>query len=105
VDGDAVRRKADVRMVRPSVLRELKLAVAAVLSAAIVAAAVSRANAQAGPSQADLRQACGADVRSLCAGIFPGGGRIKQCMIDKFDQLSDGCKAALKNKQAQSTGK
>jgi hypothetical protein len=36
---------------------------------------------------------------------MPGGGRIKQCMIDKFDQLSDGCKAALKDKQAQSTGK
>jgi len=26
-------------------------------------------------------------------------------MIEKFDQLSDGCKAALKDKQAQSTGK
>jgi hypothetical protein len=92
-------------MVRPTVLRELKLAVAAVLAAAIAATAVSRANAQTGPSRADLRQACGADVRSLCPGIMPGGGRIKQCMIDKFDQLSDGCKAALKDKQAQLTGK
>jgi hypothetical protein len=47
-----------------------------------------------------VRQACGSDVRSLCSGIMPGGGRIKQCMIDKFDQLSDGCKAALKDRQA-----
>jgi hypothetical protein len=92
-------------MVRPATLRELRLAIAAVLAAAIAAGAASRANAQAGPSRADLRQACGADVRAVCSGITPGGGRIKQCMIEKFDQLSDGCKAALKDKQAQSTGK
>jgi hypothetical protein len=92
-------------MVRAAGLRELRLAVAAGLAAAIAASAVSRANAETNPSRGDLRQACGADVRSLCAGIMPGGGRIKQCMIDKFDQLSDGCKAALKDKQAQSTGK
>jgi hypothetical protein len=91
-------------MVRSAVLRELKLAIAAMFAAAAVATAASRANAQAGPSQA-LRQACGTDVRALCAGIMPGGGRIKQCMIEKSDQLSDGCKAALKDKQAQSTGK
>jgi len=92
-------------MVRPAILREFKLAIAAVLAATIAATAVSRANAGASPPQANLRQACGSDVRSLCSGIMPGGGRIKQCMIDKFDQLSDGCKAALKDKQAQSTGK
>jgi len=92
-------------MVRPAILRELKLAVAALLAAAIAASAASRANAQANPSQTELRQACGTDVRSLCSGIMPGGGRIKQCMIEKFDQLSDGCKAALKDKRAQSTGK
>ena len=105
MDGDAVWRTAGVHVVRPATLRELKRAIAAVLSAAILATAASRANAQAGPSRADLRQTCGADVRSLCSGIMPGGGRIKQCMVDKFDQLSDGCKAALKDKQAQSTAK
>jgi hypothetical protein len=92
-------------MVRPAILRKLKLAIAALLAATIAATAVSRANAEGSPAQANLRQACGRDVRSLCSGIMPGGGRIKQCMIDKFDQLSDGCKAALKDKQAQSTGK
>ena len=92
-------------MVRPATLRELRLAIAAVLAAAIVASAASRANAQAGPSRADLRRACSVDVRAVCSGIAPGGGRIKQCLVEKFDQLSDGCKAALKDKQAQSTGK
>jgi hypothetical protein len=65
------------------------------------AASVSAARAQDGA----LRQACGADVRSVCAGVMPGGGRIKQCMMEKFDKLSDGCKAALKDKQAQSGAK
>jgi hypothetical protein len=82
-------------MVRISVLREFRLAVAAMLAATIGSAA---ANAQQGP----LRQVCGADVRSVCSGIMPGGGRIKQCMIDNFDRLSDGCKTALKSTQAQS---
>jgi hypothetical protein len=44
---------------------------------------------------ASLRAACGSDVRTVCAGVMPGGGRIKQCMIDKHDQLSKACKDAL----------
>jgi hypothetical protein len=27
-----------------------------------------------------LRSACGADVRSICGGVQPGGGRIVQCL-------------------------
>jgi hypothetical protein len=73
----------------------LRLTAVAVLAMTIGSAA---ANAQDG----GLRQACGADVRSVCSGIMPGGGRIKQCMIDNFDKLSDGCKTALKNKQTPS---
>ncbi|HVX78621.1 MAG TPA: hypothetical protein VHB49_21020 [Bradyrhizobium sp.] len=88
-------------MVRPATLRELRLAVAGILAVSIAAA--SSAPAQAG--RGELRQACGADVRSLCSGIFPGGGRIKKCMTEKFDQLSDGCKNALKQAQAQPNGK
>ncbi|MGJ4948184.1 hypothetical protein [Bradyrhizobium sp. HKCCYLS20291] len=52
-----------------------------------------------------VRQACGSEVRTLCAGIMPGGGRIKQCMIEKFDKLSDGCRNALKDAKAQQGGK
>ena len=85
-------------------MRELRLAVAAVLAATIAASAASPATAQ-DASRKQVRQACTDDVRALCAGIFPGGGRIKQCMIEKFDQLSDGCKRAFKEVQAQSNGK
>ena len=44
---------------------------------------------------ASLRTACAGDVRSVCAGVMPGGGRIKQCMMDKREQLSKACKDAL----------
>jgi hypothetical protein len=46
-----------------------------------------------------VRQACSSDFHTVCSGVTPGGGRIKQCMVDNFDKLSDGCKAAMKAKQ------
>lgn len=46
-------------------------------------------------AEADVRAACTADVKALCAGISPGGGRIRQCMAQKFDQLSPGCRTAI----------
>ncbi|CCD95574.1 conserved exported hypothetical protein [Bradyrhizobium sp. ORS 375] len=61
-------------------------------------------SAQAQDTKA-VRQACGDEVRTLCAGIMPGGGRIKQCMIEKLDKLSDGCRSALKEAKAQQSGK
>jgi hypothetical protein len=42
-----------------------------------------------------VRSACAADVRALCSGVTPGGGRILQCMREKKDQLTEGCKGAL----------
>jgi hypothetical protein len=42
-----------------------------------------------------LRSACGADVRALCAGVPPGGGRIMQCISDRAADLSPACKEVL----------
>lgn len=39
--------------------------------------------------------ACRGDVRRLCPGIQPGGGRIIGCISAKRDQLSPGCASAL----------
>jgi hypothetical protein len=44
---------------------------------------------------ASVRTACAGDVRTICAGVMPGGGRIRQCMIEKREQLSSACKDAL----------
>ena len=35
-----------------------------------------------------LRSACGGDVRTLCAGVPPGGGRIMECLATQAASLS-----------------
>ena len=42
-----------------------------------------------------VRSACGADIRSLCAGVAPGGGRIIQCISNRAASLSPACKDVL----------
>ena len=42
-----------------------------------------------------VKTACAADVKALCAGIEPGGGRLIACMRQNPEQLSDGCKSAI----------
>ena len=42
-----------------------------------------------------LRSACGADGRSICGGVQPGGGRIVQCLATNAAQLSPACKDVL----------
>lgn len=49
-----------------------------------------------------VRAACTADIRSLCAGVLPGGGRVVRCMRDKRDSLSEGCRDALAAARQQS---
>jgi hypothetical protein len=42
-----------------------------------------------------LRSACGGDVRSLCGGVAPGGGRIVRCLATNAASLSPACKDVL----------
>lgn len=81
-------------------VRDVTLAAsaAAVLMMAF-SALVPPAAAQTMPPEA-LRQACGGDVRKLCAGVKPGEGRIVQCLAAKPDQVSPACKSALQQAQA-----
>ena len=44
-----------------------------------------------------LRSACGGDVRTLCAGVPAGGGRIMQCLASQAAALSPACKDVLAN--------
>ena len=48
-----------------------------------------------------LRSACGADVRSICGGVAPGGGRIVQCLVTNAASLSPACKQVLGQFAAQ----
>ena len=42
-----------------------------------------------------VRSACSADIRTLCAGVAPGGGRIIQCISSNAASLSPACKDVL----------
>ena len=42
-----------------------------------------------------VRSACGGDIRTLCAGIAPGGGRIVQCIASNAASVSPACKDVL----------
>jgi hypothetical protein len=42
-----------------------------------------------------LRSACGTDVRALCAGVPPGGGRIVECLASQAASLSPACHDVL----------
>ena len=72
-----------------------------VLAVLAVIATASVATAQRIPQ--DLERACRADYQRLCRGIFPGGGRILQCLRDKAAQVSDPCKAALAKAEREGT--
>jgi len=48
-----------------------------------------------------MRSACGADVRTLCAGVDPGGGRILQCLVSNASSLSPDCRSVLGQFAAQ----
>jgi hypothetical protein len=48
-----------------------------------------------------LRSACGGDVRALCGGVAPGGGRIVQCLATQAASLSPACKEVLGQFAAQ----
>jgi hypothetical protein len=42
-----------------------------------------------------LRSACGGDVRALCGGVPPGGGRIIGCLAEQAAALSPSCRDVL----------
>ena len=48
-----------------------------------------------------LRSACGGDVRAICGGVQPGGGRIVQCLATNAASLSPACQDVLSQFRAQ----
>ncbi len=73
-----------------------------VLSLGLVASlmTIGLAQAQDGGMEA-LRSYCGPDVKRLCPGIKPGGGRIMQCLKSNKMGLTVGCAKALQALKAK----
>jgi len=80
-----------------SLIRDIVIAllVTAGLVALISAVAAPPAAAQEASTFRMLRQACAEDVHKLCPGIAPGGGRLKKCLAEKSEQVSEACSRAM----------
>ena len=63
--------------------------------------AMSAFAADAPPPASPVGTACKQDIQALCKDIQPGGGRVKECMKAHKDQLSPGCKAAIKESRRE----
>jgi hypothetical protein len=71
------------------------------LAVTIVLVGVLLAQAAAQDRTSLLRTACLADYQRLCSSVTPGGGRIKQCMLDHTNELSSDCRSVLLSKVDQ----
>ncbi|HEY5101233.1 MAG TPA: cysteine rich repeat-containing protein [Steroidobacteraceae bacterium] len=64
--------------------------------------AMSAFAADAPPPPANsVAAACKQDIHALCKDIQPGEGRVKECMKAHRDQLSPGCKSAIKESRRE----
>ena len=52
-------------------------------------------SATSGMAQSAAMKACAGDVKSLCAGVQPGDGRMKACIRSHFSDVSAPCQAVL----------
>ena len=49
----------------------------------------------------EVDQACEDDIHHYCAGVQPGGGRIKECLANHKSQLSFKCKRTIVKEEKQ----
>ena len=60
---------------------------------ALGAALLLPAAAVAAPTT--MAKACAKDVKTVCAGVKPGGGALKDCVKSHFSDLSADCQVAI----------
>jgi cysteine rich repeat protein len=48
-----------------------------------------------------LQGACKNDMKTLCASVQPGGGRLRDCMTEHRAQLSEACKVAIADRMLE----
>jgi hypothetical protein len=61
----------------------------------LAVSAIMLLSATNGIAQSAATKACASDVKSLCAGIQPGDGRIKACIKSHFSDVSAPCQTVL----------
>src|SRR5277367_4233114 len=58
---------------------------------AIIAAALLLTGSGAPAQQKAVVRTCAADIKSFCADVKPGGGRVRDCIKSHFGELSAPC--------------
>jgi len=58
-------------------------------------AAVLLSSSIASAQEPEAAKACAADIKSQCAGVQPGEGRVQACVKAHFKELSEPCQALL----------
>ncbi|MGH6853137.1 MAG: cysteine rich repeat-containing protein [Methylocella sp.] len=71
------------------------------LSAGFIASCLLVAPAKSQAGLADIRTYCMNDLKRLCNGIEPGGGRLLQCLKAHKKEMSVGCAQALQKLKAK----
>ena len=66
-----------------------------VIIGAVLLLSTSAAMAQMRPGARAVLQACKPDIAHFCSQVQPGQGRIKACMKEHIQELSDPCKEGL----------
>lgn len=76
----------------------------ALASFLVLLASVASAQQPSRQQLMELRSVCEADLRTLCAGIQPGGGKLAQCLQQNISSVSQPCREKLAElKAARST--
>jgi Cysteine rich repeat len=53
----------------------------------------------------EVQQACHDDIEKFCKGIEPGKGRVRKCMRDHKEELSQKCKEEMKDLREKAKSK
>ena len=78
-------------------------AIQAVLDRRGAAASVGQSSAGQGakPGQPNRKQACQADIASVCPGVAPGKGGVAKCLKDNATLISQPCQAVVAERAAK----
>ncbi len=75
------------------------------LAAAILAGAGLSAGSALAQGKGTVAQNCREDITKFCAGVQPGGGRLRPCIKEHHSKFSAACQAALRDAAANSATK
>jgi len=51
------------------------------------------------------QEACKSDIATYCSGVEKGEGRVMKCLKENREQLSEGCKTAMRSMQQKRQSK